>query len=84
MIEARDLIKDYGRNRAVKGVSFRVEKGEIVGLLGPNGSGKTTIMRMLTGFFALKSSREEAWLSERYEAYPAYMARTKRFVPYLL
>ena len=39
---------------------------------------------VLTGFFALKSSREEAWLSERYEAYPAYMARTKRFVPYLL
>lgn len=52
MIEARDLIKDYGRNRAVKGVSFRVKRGEIVGLLGPNGSGKTTIMRMLTGFFA--------------------------------
>jgi len=52
MIEAKDLIKDYGRNRAVKGVSFRVEKGDIVGLLGPNGSGKTTIMRMLTGFFA--------------------------------
>jgi ABC-2 type transport system ATP-binding protein len=57
MIEARDLIKDYGRNRAVKGVSFRVEKGEIVGLLGPNGSGKTTIMRMLTGFFAPTKGR---------------------------
>jgi ABC-2 type transport system ATP-binding protein len=52
MIEAKDLIKDYGRNRAVKGVSFSIEKGDIVGLLGPNGSGKTTIMRMLTGFFA--------------------------------
>ncbi len=52
MIEAKGLIKDYGRNRAVKGVSFKVDKGDIVGLLGPNGSGKTTIMRMLTGFFA--------------------------------
>jgi ABC-2 type transport system ATP-binding protein len=52
VIEAKNLVKDYGRNRAVKGVSFRVEKGDIVGLLGPNGSGKTTIMRMLTGFFA--------------------------------
>ena len=39
---------------------------------------------VLTGFFALKSHREEAWLSERYESYPAYTQRTKRFVPYLL
>lgn len=52
MIEASHLIKDYGRFRAVDDVSFRIEPGEIVGLLGPNGSGKTTIMRMLTGFFA--------------------------------
>ncbi|MFP6625866.1 MAG: ATP-binding cassette domain-containing protein [Deltaproteobacteria bacterium] len=52
MIEVSGLTKDYGLNRAVDGVSFRIEKGDIVGLLGPNGSGKTTIMRMLTGFFA--------------------------------
>lgn len=52
MIEASHLTKDYGHFRAVDNVSFRIESGEIVGLLGPNGSGKTTIMRMLTGFFA--------------------------------
>ncbi|HEY2775534.1 MAG TPA: ABC transporter ATP-binding protein [Candidatus Binatia bacterium] len=52
MIQATNLTKDYGRFRAVDDVSFRIEPGEIVGLLGPNGSGKTTIMRMLTGFFA--------------------------------
>lgn len=52
MIEASNLTKDYGLFRAVDDVSFRIEPGEIVGLLGPNGSGKTTIMRMLTGFFA--------------------------------
>lgn len=55
MIEAHALTKDYGMHRAVDGVSFRIEPGEIVGLLGPNGSGKTTIMRMLTGFFAPSS-----------------------------
>jgi ABC-2 type transport system ATP-binding protein len=52
MIRAQGLTKDYGRNRAVDDVSFDIEQGDIVGLLGPNGSGKTTIMRMLTGFFA--------------------------------
>jgi ABC-2 type transport system ATP-binding protein len=52
LIEARGLTKDYGLHRAVDDVSFRIERGEIVGLLGPNGSGKTTIMRMLTGFFS--------------------------------
>ncbi|HET9063398.1 MAG TPA: ABC transporter ATP-binding protein [Candidatus Binatia bacterium] len=52
MIRAQRLTKDYGRHRAVDDVSFHIEKGDIVGLLGPNGSGKTTIMRMLTGFFA--------------------------------
>lgn len=51
MIEVRGLVKEFGRTRAVDGVTFSVRAGEIVGLLGPNGSGKTTIMRVLTGFF---------------------------------
>ena len=51
MIAVDGLVKDFGRTRAVAGVSFHVAAGEIMGLLGPNGSGKTTIMRILTGFF---------------------------------
>jgi len=51
MIEVQNLTKYFGPTLAVDHVSFRVAKGEIVGLLGPNGSGKTTIMRILTGFF---------------------------------
>ena len=51
MIEVERLVKDFGTTRAVAGVSFTVGRGEIMGLLGPNGSGKTTIMRVLTGFF---------------------------------
>ncbi len=51
MIAVDGLVKDFGRTRAVAGVSFDVAAGEIMGLLGPNGSGKTTIMRILTGFF---------------------------------
>lgn len=50
MIEARDLSRRYGDFLAVDGVSFSIGHGEIVGLLGHNGAGKTTIMKMLTGY----------------------------------
>ena len=50
MIEVKDLSKSFGERKALKGISFRVEKGEILGFLGPNGAGKTTTMRILTGF----------------------------------
>jgi ABC-2 type transport system ATP-binding protein len=47
-IEAEELTRVYGSLRAVDGVSFTVEPGEIFGFLGPNGAGKTTTVRMLT------------------------------------
>ena len=50
MISVRNLTRNYGRIRAVKGVSLEIGKGEIVGLLGHNGAGKTTVMKVLTGF----------------------------------
>ena len=50
MIEVRDLVKDYGNFKAVKGVSFSVKKGDILGFLGPNGAGKSTVMKILTCF----------------------------------
>ena len=50
MIEAKGLTKYYGNFAAIRGVSFTVEEGEIIGLLGPNAAGKTTTMRILTGY----------------------------------
>ncbi|MEW8505101.1 MAG: ABC transporter ATP-binding protein [Candidatus Thiodiazotropha sp.] len=50
MIRVDDLIRTYGDLTAVDGVSFEINQGEIVGLLGHNGAGKTTIMKMLTGY----------------------------------
>lgn len=49
MIEAVHLCKRYGAQTAVEDIHFSVSPGEIVGLIGHNGSGKTTTMRMLTG-----------------------------------
>lgn len=48
-ITAEALTKDFGQIRAVDDVSFEIEPGRVVGLLGPNGSGKTTTLRMLLG-----------------------------------
>ena len=47
-VEAVDLVKRFGDNVAVGGVSFAIPQGSVLGLLGPNGAGKTTIVRMLT------------------------------------
>src|SRR3984885_12670160 len=59
-IYAKNLLRRFGDFVAVDGVSFRVEKGEIFGFLGPNGSGKTTVIKMLTGLLPL--SQGEAWV----------------------
>lgn len=50
MIEVKNLAKRFGTKTAVDDVSFNVEKGEILGFLGPNAAGKSTTMRMITGF----------------------------------
>lgn len=50
MIKLSNLTRRYGKLLAVDDVSFTIKRGEVVGLLGHNGAGKTTIMKMLTGF----------------------------------
>jgi len=48
VIEVKELTRYYGEKRAIHNVSFEVQKGEILGLLGPNAAGKTTTMKILT------------------------------------
>ncbi|MFJ6864931.1 ABC transporter ATP-binding protein [Streptomyces termitum] len=57
MIEVQDLRKAYGARRAVDGVTFSVEEGEIFGILGPNGAGKTTTVECVAGLRAPDTGR---------------------------
>ncbi len=58
-IRVRDLTRNYDGLRAVDGISFAVEPGEIFGFLGPNGAGKTTTIKMLTGQLRPTSGKAE-------------------------
>ena len=49
MIETEGLTKRYGATRALANLSMTIHRGEVFGLLGPNGSGKTTTIRLLLG-----------------------------------
>ena len=62
MIRVENLTKYYGERLAVDDISFHVEKGEIVGFLGPNAAGKTTTMRIITGF--LMPTRGDIWVAD--------------------
>jgi len=62
VIRVKDLTKYYGERLAVDNISFNVEKGEVVGFLGPNAAGKTTTMRIITGF--LMPTRGDVWVAD--------------------
>lgn len=79
MIEAKQLCRRYGDLLAVSDVSFQIGRGEIVGLLGHNGAGKTTIMKMMTGYLEPTSGQV---LIEGAEVRPD-SATTRRRIGYL-
>lgn len=76
ILEARDLFKSYGAVNALNGMTLSLDKGKIVGLLGPNGSGKTTFIKIATGLISRYSG--EILISGRKPGY-----ETKEMVAYL-
>ncbi len=59
MLEVKKLSKSYGDKKAVRDISFCVNKGEILGLLGPNGAGKSTTMNMICGYISMSGGSVE-------------------------
>jgi branched-chain amino acid transport system ATP-binding protein len=57
LLEVKGLCKDFGGLRAVDAVDFQVREGEIFSIMGPNGSGKTTIFNVITGFYPATGGR---------------------------
>ncbi len=72
MLEIIGLVKDFGGLRAVNELSFKVEENELVGLIGPNGSGKTTTLNLISG--ALKPSAGRiTFRGRRIDGLPPYV-----------
>lgn len=61
VVQAQSLVRDFGPFRAVDQVSFEIREGEIFGLLGANGAGKTTVIKMLTGI--LSPTAGSGWIA---------------------
>ncbi len=80
-LEARGLVKQYGRRRVVDGVSLDVGRGEVVGLLGPNGAGKTTIFYMLVGL--VRPNGGGVWVGDQDVTHLPMYRRARLGVSYL-
>ncbi len=75
MLEVKDLAVAYGRVQAVKGISFSVEQGTIVSLLGTNGAGKTTTLRTISGLLR-PTAGEILFEGKRIDTVPAHQIVT--------
>ncbi len=71
MLEVKDLVVAYGRVKAVKGISFNVEEGQVVSLLGTNGAGKTTTLRTISGL--LRGEGSITFMGTPIERMPAHL-----------
>ena len=79
MIQVDHLTKFYGPKPAISDVSFHVGKGEIVGFLGPNAAGKTTTMRIITGYLSATAGHARVAGFDVFE----YPLEVKKHIGYL-
>lgn len=72
-IEVENFTKDYGFNRGVFNISFKIEQGEVYGFLGPNGAGKSTTIRHLMGFSKPDKGKTKILGLDSFENYYNFM-----------
>lgn len=86
VLQINNLHKNYGRIRAVDGISFQVNKGEVFGILGPNGSGKTTTLSIITGIIE-QNNGDFNWFGKPADKYArkkiGSLIEVPNFYPYL-
>ena len=78
-VAVAELVKDYGSFRAVKGISFEVNEGEVFGLIGPNGAGKTTALRVIATLLQITSGSVTVFGHDL----PGDAAEVRRMISYL-
>jgi branched-chain amino acid transport system ATP-binding protein len=71
MLEVKDLVVSYGKIKAVKGISFSIEEGQVVSLIGTNGAGKTTTLRTISGLMK-PTSGSITFMGKRIDAVAAH------------
>lgn len=76
ILNISSLTKLYKNGRGIKNISFAVEKGDVVGLLGPNGSGKTTTMKIILGLCAADSGSVTAFGKNVEDSFEEFMSKT--------
>ena len=75
ILEAQDLVAGYGQIRALKGVSFQVADGQVVALIGANGAGKSTTLRVLSGLIRAQGGQVRLRGEDISRAAPAEIVR---------
>ncbi|WP_242620550.1 ABC transporter ATP-binding protein [Senegalia massiliensis] len=89
IINVRNLIKNYGENKVLKGVDFKVKKGDVYGFLGHNGSGKTTTMNILAGIIGYNdgdikiNDLDMITNKEKLKGAIGYLPEEPKFYPYM-
>jgi ATP-binding cassette subfamily F protein 3 len=71
VLEVHDLAKSYGSKRLFRGINFKIKAGEKIGLIGPNGIGKTTLLKVIMGL----EPPDQGGIRLGYEVYPGYFSQ---------